>query len=233
MASFTWNGQSSDDFGIILENEAPIIRAEERVTHIIIPGRAGDLTAVDGEAEFEPYLQTVTAYIPNEQAQAVNAWMRGDGYVTFSAQPAMRQRARAISQITQNYLSDNLGYRQADLLFYCQPLKELITEPETTVTFGQTMQNDGDVTEHPTITLTGTGSMTVSIDGLTMTVTGVTEEQGGAVIDTDGMVVTALLTGESMTEQSIGSFPVIPVGSFAITFTGATSCKVKRRKRWV
>lgn len=233
MPFFIWNGVSSEDYGIIQEEDSPIIRAEERVTHIIIPGRPGDLTTADGEAEFDPYLQTVAAYVPKSQAQEVSAWLRGDGYVTFSTQPTFRQKARAFSQISLNYFSDNLDLVYGDINFYCQPLKELITEPETVVTFGQSLTNGGDVTERPLITLTGTGNLTVTINSVTMTVTGVTAAQGGVIIDTDGCMVTAKLTGEAMTEQSIGSFPTIPVGTYAVTFTGASECKIKRRKRFV
>ena len=231
MPYFIWNGVNSDTLGIIVEEETPIIRAEERVTHVIIPGRPGDLTTADGEAEFAPYLQTVRAYVPMAAAQAIGA-ARGDGYVTFSTQPDFRQRARLISQMNFDYPSKNLGGVIGDILFYCQPLKGLTNEAETTVTFGQTLTNAGDVTEKPLITLTGTGGMTVCIDGKTLTITGITEEQGGAIIDTENMTVTAKLTGEIIGAQTVGDFPVIPVGIYPVTFTGAT-CKIGRRQRWI
>ena len=46
---FIWNGTDCRSKGIILDGPIPIIRPEERVKHIEIPGRSGDLTELEGE----------------------------------------------------------------------------------------------------------------------------------------------------------------------------------------
>ena len=230
---FVWNGTDCRTKGIITQGPAPIIRPEERAQHVAVQGLSGDLTLLEGESVYNSYIQTLSIHAKSSTAaQAAMRWLRGAGEVTFSGEPNRKQKARVIGAVTLTKHSRNSDWWSGEVQFYCHPLKSALTEPEVTVTFGQTLNNDGDVDEKPLITLTGTGGMTVSIDGKTLTITEVTEEQGGAVIDTDGMMVTALLTGEGMNAQTIGDFPFIPVGSYAITFTGAT-CKVLRRKRWI
>ena len=44
--SFTWNGTSCRTKGIRLFSMPDIIRPEERVNHVVIPGRSGELTLV-------------------------------------------------------------------------------------------------------------------------------------------------------------------------------------------
>ena len=57
---FIWNGIDCRSRGVIMRGPAAIIRAEERVKHVEIPGRAGDLTETDGADIFNSYIQTVT-----------------------------------------------------------------------------------------------------------------------------------------------------------------------------
>ena len=46
---FIWNNQDCRGMGVILRGPAAIIRPEERVQHVTIPGMAGDLTLTEGE----------------------------------------------------------------------------------------------------------------------------------------------------------------------------------------
>ena len=49
---FVWNGADSRSMGIITKAHAPLIRPEERVNHVQIPGRSGDLTETEGKNIF-------------------------------------------------------------------------------------------------------------------------------------------------------------------------------------
>ena len=46
---FIWNGIDCRSMGIIMRGPAAIVRPEERVQHVTIPGRSGDLTELEGE----------------------------------------------------------------------------------------------------------------------------------------------------------------------------------------
>ena len=45
---FIWNGIDCRSKGVIMRGPAAIVRAEERVKHVEIPGREGDLTETEG-----------------------------------------------------------------------------------------------------------------------------------------------------------------------------------------
>ena len=46
---FIWKNKDCRSMGVRLAAPVPIIRPEERVQHIQIPGRVGDLTLLEGE----------------------------------------------------------------------------------------------------------------------------------------------------------------------------------------
>ena len=63
---FIWNGKDCRSMGIIMRGPAAIVRPEERVQHVEIPGRSGDLTELEGENTeqegehiYNSYIQTI------------------------------------------------------------------------------------------------------------------------------------------------------------------------------
>ena len=138
--SFSWNGTSCRNKGIVLRTAPEIVKPEERVSHVVIPGRAGELTIAEGTDIYNSYIQTLTmiAEDPAKLAEA-EKWLRGDGYVTFSVQPTLKQRARVINAVNFTKLSHNLNRWSGDVQFYCDPLKEQITEEAVEVTSSGSM----------------------------------------------------------------------------------------------
>ena len=57
---FVWNNIDSRTMGLISKAHAPIVRPEERVQHVAIPGRSGDLTELEGNDIYNSYIQTVS-----------------------------------------------------------------------------------------------------------------------------------------------------------------------------
>ena len=98
---FIWNGMDCRNMGVTLAGPVPIIRPEERVKHVEIPGRSGDLTQVEGENVYNSYIQTATIQVRGGyHVRDVYRWLRGSGYVTFSGEPDRKQPARIIGAIT-------------------------------------------------------------------------------------------------------------------------------------
>ena len=233
---FIWKNEDSRDWGIHLKAPAPLIRAKERVTNVIIPGRAGSYHILEGDGVLDTYLQTIVARIPRSAIdRGALAWLSGSGYLTFSTLPDRRQQARLINQVQLQKLSYNLDWFEGTLAWECQPYKELLHEPtDTLLSSGTTVKNLGDVPEHPLITVTGSGDFALTVNGEVFTVTGLTAQQGGAVIDCDACEVTTP-AGELITVQSAGEFPVFSRGANAVSWTGAgiTAVAIQRRQRWV
>ena len=232
---FIWNGADCRSNGVTLRGPVPIVRPEERVKHVEIPGRSGDLTETEGENIYNSYIQTATISVRGGfRVREIYKWLRGAGYVTFSGEPDRKQKARVIGAITLTKISRNLDKWAGEVQFYCQPLKELIHDTPVTVTAsGTNVRNRGDVDARPMwkVTVAGSGSnKTVTLG--TITITGLT---GGSVIwiDSDMMEVWNDDRTATVTQKSSGEFPVLTPGDNAVTFTGASSIEIEKRERFL
>lgn len=231
---FNWNGQNSLNRGIILETAPEIVRAQERVTQVTVPGRPGDLILLEGDDVYEPYALNMTITVRGaENAQRAWYWLRGAGTLSLSCTPDLVQDARLMNAVNLVRVTRNSNLWTGDLSFWCQPLKRSMSEKMEAVTSGAVLVNQGDVTARPRIELAGTGTLTATINNRTITITDVTAEQGGVVIDCDAEEITALSTGDLITHQSTGDFPLLPVGRYALTYTGGTACYVKKGVRYL
>lgn len=232
---FIWNGMDCRNMGVTLAGPVAIVRPEERVKHVEIPGRSGDLTQTEGENVYNSYIQTATIQVRGGyRVRDVYRWLRGSGYVTFSGEPDRRQPARIIGAATLNKYSHNLDIWVGEIQFYCQPLKELLREETVTITSsGTSIFNAGDVTEKPKIKLTASGgNATITIGGNTTLMTSLTSGVN-YVLDSETQEMITLSGGTSVTNQTIGAFPMIPVGTQTVTGTGWSALEIDRRERFL
>ena len=221
--------------GITLTAPAQIVRGEERVSHVTIPGRPGELTMTEGDDIYQSYIQTVTiqgrgAYRMRE----ILNWLKGSDYVTFGAEPDRKQKARIIGAVSMNRHSKNTDYWTGEVQFYCEPLKELLMPAATEITSsGSTVVNAGDVKSRPKITATASStSMTITKGGKTLTITGLTSSNQ-YIIDCEAGMVTNAAGTENLTANSTGEFPTLDQGSNTITGSGWSKLVFDRRERFL
>lgn len=214
---FIWNGVNSSEKHIIMNDRAPIIRPEERVNHVTIPGRAGELTQVEGEDIYNSYIQSLTVSVAGKtNVPAAEVWLRGDGLVTFDTQPTLQQKARVINAVTFQRHSKNADYYTGDVQFYCEPIKSLIAEADIEVTSsGTTLTNPGNLPAFPEIQMEGSGTVSIQIDGKTLIIPDLTS---GWTADCANRWI--CLNGTPQWNAWTGDFPQIPVGTSSILFTG-------------
>lgn len=228
---FDWNGVRSSTKGIRLQEMPKIIRPQERIEHVIIPGRAGELTQTEGEDVYESYIQTIPLIIDNAADVAeVERWLRGDGFVTFSCQPNLKQRARVINNVEFTKHSRNSNWWKASVQFYCQPLKEPVSASAQEVTeSGTNVKNNGDTVARPKITITGSGNITLTAGGKTLILTGVSS---GWVVDSE---MEWIMNGNTpMPGVANGDFPILKTGNNAMLFTGnVTKLTIDKRERYL
>lgn len=232
---FIWNGIDCRSKGVIMRGPAAIVRAEERVKHVEIPGRAGDLTETEGTDIFNSYIQTITISVKDRMnVRKVYSWLRGSGFVTFSGEPDRKQAARVIGAITLNRVSRNIDHWAGEVQFYCQPFKQLLTENKVTITSsGSTVRNNGDVACRPMWKVIPSGSSAViTANEKTITVTGLTS---GTVIwiDSDTMEVWNAEKSALLTKDSTGDFPVLEPGNNTVTGSGWSSIEIEKRERYL
>ena len=235
---FIWKNKDCRSMGVKLSGPVPVVRPEERVKHVEIPGRPGDLTETEGEDIYNSYIQTATILVKGGfRIREIYNWLKGSGYVTFHGEPDRKQEARIIGAITLNRHSYNLDWWEGEVQFYCAPLKESLTaaaEVEIT-TSGATVRNNGDVASRPVITATASSTtMTINIKGKILTMSGITS---GHIykIDTDAMAVSDITAFPPVvvTNKSSGQFPVLQPGSNAVAGSGWSKLVFDRRERFL
>lgn len=232
---FIWNGTDCRGLGIKLSGPVPIVRPEERVQHVEIPGRSGDLTELEGEQIYNSYIQTATILVPGGyRVREIYNWLKGSGYVTFHGEPDRKQAARIIGAITLNKHSRNLDWWVGDVQFYCQPLKQLLTEAPVTITSsGSAVVNTGDVDSLPKITAKASGtSLSITANGKTLTISGLTSGNE-YIIDSEIMEVSNAARTALITKDSLGDFPILKPGSNTITGSGWSKLVIDRRERFL
>jgi len=238
---FIWNGKDCRSMGIIMRGPAAIIRPEERVKHVEIPGVSGDVTETEGQNIFNSYIQTVSISVRGGfRVNKVYEWLRGAGYVTFSGEPDRRQAARVIGAITLNRVSRNLDNWAGEVQFYCQPLKERMAEEKVTVSAsGAVVRNNGDVICKPMWKVTpsaATAKIKAAGAGITgdneITITGLTS---GVVVwvDSDTMEVWNADRTALVTKNSTGEFPVLGQGVNTVTGEGWSTLEIQKRERFL
>ena len=231
---FIWKGMDCRGMGVKLSGPVPIVRPEERIQHIEIPGRSGDMTELEGDQIYNSYIQTASIMVQGGyRVREIYKWLRGSGYVTFSGEPDRRQEARIIGAITLNKHSRNLDWWVGECQFYCQPLKELLTPKTDTVSPSGTVINSGDVDEKPVFLVTCTGgTATLTIGDKSISVT---ENSQGTVlrIDSDAMMVTNTDQTANWNKWAIGDYPVLKTGSNTIGGSGWSTVTIQRRERFL
>ena len=232
---FIWNGMDCRSLGVKLSGPVPIVFPEERVQHVEIPGRSGDLTQLEGEQIYNSYIQTATIMVQGGyRAREIKKWLRGEGFVTFHGEPDRKQEARIIGAITLNKHSRNLDWWVGEVQFYCQPLKQLLTEAPVQITSsGSAVVNNGDVESRPRIKATANAtSLSITANGKTITVTGLTSGYD-YYIDSEIMEVTNSDRSALLTKNSTGDFPRLKPGSNTITGSGWSKLVIDRRERFL
>ena len=236
---FIWNGIDSRAMGVIMRGPAPIVRPEERVKHIEIPGRSGDLTETEGQDEddkiYNSYIQTIGISVRGGyRVREVYKWLRGSGFVTFSGEPDRKQAARIIGAVTLTKVSRNLDNWAGECQFCCQPLKQLLTDSTVQITSsGSAVQNSGDVKSRPRIKATASGtSMVITAGGNSLAIINLTSGQD-YYIDSEIMEVTNADRSALLTKDSVGDFPRLKPGNNTVTGSGWSKLVIDRRERFL
>ena len=235
---FIWKNKDCRSMGVKLSGPVAIVRPEERVEHVQIPGRSGDLTETEGAEVYNSYIQTATILVHGGyRVREIYNWLKGSGYVTFSGEPDRRQKARVIGAITLNKHSYNLDWWEGEVQFYCQPLKEKLQEETVTVTSsGTSVRNAGDVTAKPMIRMTASStSAIVQTESAALVFTGITSGHV-YLIDSETCEVSDITTPSTpvnCTSKTYGSFPELKTGANSITGSGWSQLVFFKRERFL
>lgn len=224
---FLFNNVDSRTKGVRVISYPPILRANLRATTVSIPGRAGELTQLEGTDIYEPYTRAMSIAVPATSLQTALNWLRGSGTFVAGNESGYKYNVRldAQLQVDKHYP----GMFSGPLQIRTEPFKRSTTAASDieVTSSGTTVSNPGNVPAKPRITLTGSGAATVTIGGKTLTFTSLTT---GTVVDLQNQWI--LVSGSPVAGAASGEFGSFPVGNSSVTFTGGIT-KVAIPQDWL
>lgn len=220
--------ESTDIKGLMICELPPITKPKMRVQETTIDGVDGSIIE---ELGYESYDKTITiALTKNYDIDEVIEYFTGEGNVTFSNEPERYYKARIIEQIDYERL---LRFRTAEVKFRVQPFKYELDESTTTLTeSGKSVSNNGLKESKPIMTITGTGTIELSVNNSLVFRYTFPEEENEVVIDSEKQdaYLGTILKNRNMT----GEFPILKSGSNTISWSGnITSIVVEPKSRWI
>lgn len=154
-----------DDFNAVLlskgERQKP---QKEFLDYGKVPGSS--IALYEDTGTYFPYERTVEILSKDEsQLAEMFSWLDGAGQLELDEGGYYNARVTGIDHLTESY---NLGWTRLTITFEIQPFLFLDT-PTAELTSGATVYNPGIVSD-PYIKITGSGLVTVTINGVPFTV---------------------------------------------------------------
>lgn len=223
---FTYKGTTAASLGVIVNSVNWFIKPTRSADTVRIQGKDG-ATVIDDS--YEPFVIpakiTLTALT---NINAITAWLTGNGVLSFSGDTG-KYRNVYILEAVQFTQSGSVW--EATVEFYCADVYRYVAS-EATVTktsFPATYTNAGTVTSLPSISITGSGTVVIVFNGVTMTYvfdTGYTtidclskEAYYGTTLKNRNLTLAAGTNGERL-------FPYLSVGSNTISITSGTVTQI-------
>lgn len=233
MSYFIFNGKSSSEFKIGIEQCRSYPSAARSVERQTIPGRAGELLRDTGTyanviQPYEIYFNGKVDGMTAAASKIVQWLMSSRGYCRLedSYEPECYRMASYAGPFdAANWM--NL-YGRATIEFDCMPQRWLKSgETPVSITNGQTLQNDWQPAL-PLIQLTGTGDGELTVGGSTITIAGM---EGRLTIDSDTQNAYDGTTNKNSIIAVSSGFPVLAFGETIVAFSGGITA-VQITPRW-
>jgi len=207
------NGMDTREIGVTCTSLPPIQIPPERVTQIAVPGRSGLLTIKDDS--FDQVIKTCGFFYDGENAAEVAQFIKSATSLTFSNEPDKVYSGACYGQ--SDLANTIFNWHEFTVDFECNPEKKESNPQEIVCSWGTKLTNPGNRKTRPTIEVTGTGTIILTIAGQIVTLTQVA---GTAIIDGELQECYTPL-GESRNLYMIGDFPVLyPGEESSIVWTG-------------
>jgi len=224
MNSFTYNGTSSNNWGLIVDNVQVFNAPAPDYESVAVAGRNGELTLFNNRYNNVQVIYTIgitTDFI--NKTRAIADWLLASvGYhtLTDTYQPSYYRQARFVGDV--EYVVNALCRTgSANVVFDCKP--QLFLNSGTSaisVSNGDTITNPTNYPAKPLLRLYGTG--TAQIGNYEVTVT---TADGYTDIDCEQMNCykgTTNCNGNVV----IDDFPMLESGANTITYTGFTQVEI-------
>lgn len=231
------NGQSSMEVnGLMISSLPPITKPMMRVMAEEIDGRDGDIVTPLG---FSAYDKEIEIGLYNEfDLDDIIDFFNQSGKITFSNEP---DKYYLFAQYNAIDFEKLVRYKTATVGFHVQPFKYSLNESEQAFNFSSSatsgelsIRNNGNYMSRPTIKLTGSGTVNLSINGAQVMVIDMSQNP---VIILDSSEMNAYSPDNMLVNRAVtGNFEnlVLKSGKNSISYTGTvTEITVNNYSRWI
>lgn len=182
------NTSSSTIAGLIICELPPITKAPMRALADEIDGRDGDQITKLG---FKAYDKTVKIGLAGSyDVNDVISFLNQEGNITFSNEPDKYYKFTQLEGIDFEKL---LRFKTAKVIFHCQPFKYALFDfegwnlPEGSTSGSYTLTNSGNYISKPTIRITATGNVILSLNGEELFTLDFGETSSKIILDAESM----------------------------------------------
>lgn len=233
MDSFTFKNTSSTSFeGLCVTSLPPITKPSMRTEEIKIDGRDGSIFRDLGYSTYKKTIDLVK--IGDVDIESLKSWLDGEGKLILSNESDKYYNAKVIDSIDYSRF---ILYDKDKITFLVQPYKYSTTETKQTFNITNetsvTITNSGNCKSKPKVTIYGSGTINLSLNGTQIFVIALGDE-GNITIDIEkmeaykeGILKNRLITG------NYENFSLIS-GQNTIAFTGTvTKIEIENYSRWL
>lgn len=227
------NGTSSQTIpGLLIQNLPPISKPKQRVEIEEIDGRDGDIITYLGYGAYDKEFKI--GLYGSYDVDEIIAFFNSQGTVIFSNEEDKYYNYQIIDQIDFDKL---LRYKEATVKMHVQPFKYSAEDNQkvfnTSGTTSVSIRNSGNIYSRPVITITGTGTINLSLNGNQLFVINM-GSYNSITIDTNNM--NAYNGSTLLNRNIIGSYDnfKLNVGNNTISWSGSiTQIEIDNYSRWI
>lgn len=232
MAKIIWKNIDSETIpGLIITNIPPITKPKMKTSITKIDGRDGDIIE---ELGYESYTKSIGIGLArNYDIDRVMKYFTGAGELIISDESDKVYKAQIIEKIDYERL---IRFKTAVVKFYTQPYKYLKDEKSIILDINNEtslkITNVGLEKSKPVITLEGTGTIEISLNGFNLFKYVFPENETKVVIDS--LEEEAYLDNVLKNRNMLGTFPIFEVGENTISWSGnLTKISIEPKSRWL
>lgn len=232
-----WNNKDSRDIkGLLISELPPITRPKMRVKETVIDGVDGSIIE---EVGYESYDKPMVIGLKiGADIDAISEFFSGSGEVVFSNEPDKYYKATISNRIDFQRL---LRYRVAQVTFRVQPFKyNRVEVPREALNdrYNLIVENIGNHTARPIITLTGSGTVNLFANGTWILEYTFPENEDTVVIDCEKQDAYKDHPNNLKNRYMDGEFLVLEKGSTNLTWGigeigDLQSIRIEKYSRWL
>lgn len=219
--------------GLIITSLPPITKPKMRYIAEEIDGVDGDVINKLGYGAYDKTFEIGLSY--NYKVDDVIEYFNTQGQITFSNEPDKYYNFTTLNQIDFEKL---LRFKKAKITIHVQPFKHSNIESTKRFTFTEESQNlivrnNGNIYSKPIITLFGSGTINLSINGIEVFIINL---NGSMVLDTQSQNAYDPNTKVFLNRYVAGDFKnlYLQVGANTISWTGnITKVEIDYCSRWI